>query len=110
MQEDVDVIGLSVLSGAHLPITREVISGLLRDALDIPVMVGGTIPTVDEPRSWRLAPRSSSASPPRSTTSPGRYGKKQVERSRRVVPGEDDLATPVAQVWRMRQELEKAVQ
>jgi methylmalonyl-CoA mutase, C-terminal domain len=51
VQEDVDIIGLSVLSGAHLPITREVISELrARDALDIPVLVGGTIPTVDEPR------------------------------------------------------------
>ena len=51
VQEDVDIIGLSVLSGAHLPITREVIGELReRDALDIPVLVGGTIPTLDEPR------------------------------------------------------------
>lgn len=51
VQEDVDIIGLSILSGAHLPITRELIAELRsRDALDIPVLVGGTIPKVDESR------------------------------------------------------------
>jgi methylmalonyl-CoA mutase C-terminal domain/subunit len=51
VQEDVDVIGLSVLSGAHVALTRDVIAELeLRDASDIPVLVGGTIPARDEER------------------------------------------------------------
>jgi methylmalonyl-CoA mutase C-terminal domain/subunit len=49
VQEDVDVIGLSVLSGAHLVLTRKVIEKLReQDAADIPVIVGGLIPEADK--------------------------------------------------------------
>jgi methylmalonyl-CoA mutase C-terminal domain/subunit len=49
VQEDVDVIGLSVLSGAHLALTRKVIEQLRKqDAGDIPVLVGGLIPEADK--------------------------------------------------------------
>ena len=45
--EDVDVIGLSILSGSHLELVPEVL-GLLREAgVDAPVVVGGIIPTED---------------------------------------------------------------
>jgi methylmalonyl-CoA mutase, C-terminal domain len=48
IEEDVDVIGLSVLSGAHVPLTRRVLEGLrAQDAGDIRVVVGGTIPPRD---------------------------------------------------------------
>jgi methylmalonyl-CoA mutase C-terminal domain/subunit len=48
IQEDVDVIGLSILSGAHLLLTRRVIEGLRgAGAGDIAVVVGGTIPPRD---------------------------------------------------------------
>jgi methylmalonyl-CoA mutase C-terminal domain/subunit len=48
IQEDVDVVGLSVLSGAHLLLTRRVIEGLrAAGAGDIDVVVGGTIPPRD---------------------------------------------------------------
>jgi methylmalonyl-CoA mutase C-terminal domain/subunit len=48
IQEDVDVIGLSVLSGAHVPLTRRVLEGLrAQGAGDIRVVVGGTIPPRD---------------------------------------------------------------
>jgi methylmalonyl-CoA mutase C-terminal domain/subunit len=48
MQEDVDVVGLSVLSGAHVPLARKVVDELRRaGAGAIPVMVGGTIPAGD---------------------------------------------------------------
>jgi methylmalonyl-CoA mutase, C-terminal domain len=48
VEEDVDVIGLSVLSGAHLLLTRRVIEGLrAAGAADIEVVVGGTIPPRD---------------------------------------------------------------
>jgi methylmalonyl-CoA mutase C-terminal domain/subunit len=51
VQEDVALVGLSILSGAHLRLTERVIKGL-RDAgaADIPVVVGGTIPPDDVSR------------------------------------------------------------
>ncbi|MBA2528394.1 MAG: cobalamin B12-binding domain-containing protein [Euzebyales bacterium] len=48
--EDVDVVGLSVLSGSHLPLVRKVIAALERaGGGDIPVVIGGTIPHQDIP-------------------------------------------------------------
>src|SRR5262249_20730440 len=48
IQEDVDVVGLSILSGAHLLLARRVLDGLrAQDAFDIAVVVGGTIPPRD---------------------------------------------------------------
>jgi methylmalonyl-CoA mutase, C-terminal domain len=48
IQEDVDVIGLSILSGAHLMLARRVLDGLASQAAgDIRVVVGGTIPPRD---------------------------------------------------------------
>lgn len=48
IQEDVDVIGLSILSGAHLTLTRRVIQGLKeKGAGDKMVIVGGVIPPAD---------------------------------------------------------------
>jgi methylmalonyl-CoA mutase, C-terminal domain len=48
IQEDVDVIGLSIMSGAHLPICRRLF-GLLKEKQidDIMVLVGGVIPGRD---------------------------------------------------------------
>ena len=50
IQEDADVIGLSVLSGAHMTLFKKII-GLLdqRDARDIVVFGGGIIPADDIP-------------------------------------------------------------
>ncbi|HXH85049.1 MAG TPA: cobalamin B12-binding domain-containing protein [Candidatus Tectomicrobia bacterium] len=48
IQEDVDVVGLSVLSGAHLPLARRVVEGLRAEgAGDVKVVVGGIIPPRD---------------------------------------------------------------
>jgi methylmalonyl-CoA mutase C-terminal domain/subunit len=48
IQEDADVIGLSVLSGAHMTLFRRVIELLAeRDASDIVVFGGGIIPADD---------------------------------------------------------------
>lgn len=48
VDEDVDAVGLSVLSGSHKELTREVVEGLKASgAEDIPVFVGGTIPPDD---------------------------------------------------------------
>jgi (2R)-ethylmalonyl-CoA mutase len=50
VQEDVHVVGLSVLSGSHLDVVPAVVDGLrAAGAEDIPVIVGGIIPKEDEP-------------------------------------------------------------
>ncbi|MGC9325611.1 MAG: cobalamin B12-binding domain-containing protein [Desulfomonilia bacterium] len=50
IQEDVQVVGLSILSGAHLSLSRKVIGGLREQgAEDILVLVGGIIPEADIP-------------------------------------------------------------
>ena len=47
-QEDVDVIGLSILSGAHIPITQKLMQHLHDASLDdVLVLVGGNIPDRD---------------------------------------------------------------
>lgn len=50
LHEDVDVIGLSILSGAHIPITKTLVAKL--NALgktDALLVVGGNIPARDRP-------------------------------------------------------------
>ncbi|WP_328392699.1 cobalamin B12-binding domain-containing protein [Nocardia sp. NBC_00416] len=48
VQEDVAVVGLSILSGAHVALTKRVVDALREaDAADIAVVVGGTIPQGD---------------------------------------------------------------
>jgi methylmalonyl-CoA mutase, C-terminal domain len=43
--EDADLIGISVLSGAHLPLAGQIVAErAARGAGDIPVAIGGTIP------------------------------------------------------------------
>ena len=51
VQEDVAVVGLSILSGAHIALTTRVIEALrATGAEDIAVVVGGTIPPADVPK------------------------------------------------------------
>jgi methylmalonyl-CoA mutase C-terminal domain/subunit len=51
LQEDVAVVGLSILSGAHLSLTARTVEALrAADAADVAVIVGGTIPAADVPR------------------------------------------------------------
>jgi (2R)-ethylmalonyl-CoA mutase len=48
VQEDVHVVGLSILSGSHLSLVPEVVQGLRHaDMSDVPVVVGGIIPDAD---------------------------------------------------------------
>jgi methylmalonyl-CoA mutase, C-terminal domain len=50
IQEDADLIGLSVLSGAHMTLFRKLVDLLAeRDASDIVVFGGGIIPEEDVP-------------------------------------------------------------
>jgi ethylmalonyl-CoA mutase len=50
LQEDVDVVGLSILSGSHLELIPEVVRMLREEGVDVPVVVGGIIPVVDAER------------------------------------------------------------
>jgi isobutyryl-CoA mutase small subunit len=55
IQEDADIIGLSVLSGAHMTLFAKVIELLAaRDAADILVFGGGIIPDADIPELKKL--------------------------------------------------------
>lgn len=50
LQEDVDAIGLSILSGAHMTLLPQILTLLNEnDMSDIPVFVGGIIPKEDIP-------------------------------------------------------------
>jgi (2R)-ethylmalonyl-CoA mutase len=68
LDEDVDVVGLSILSGSHLELVPETIRLLREKGVDAPVVVGGIIPESDQtslkaagvarvytPKDYRLA-------------------------------------------------------
>ncbi len=51
IQEDVDLLGLSIMSGAHNALVPAIYKLLCdRDAGDIPIVLGGIIPDADKPR------------------------------------------------------------
>ncbi|MGO8867976.1 MAG: cobalamin B12-binding domain-containing protein [Alphaproteobacteria bacterium] len=55
VEEDVDAVGLSVLSGSHRELVAQTVSCLRRlEAGDIPIFVGGTIPRQDQPELLAL--------------------------------------------------------
>ena len=54
VQEDVDVIGLSILSGSHLELVPEVLRLLGEAGLDVPTVVGGIIPPEDQAKLLEL--------------------------------------------------------
>jgi (2R)-ethylmalonyl-CoA mutase len=68
-QEDVDAVGLSILSGSHMTLVPEVLDGLRHAGMtDVPLVVGGIIPDADAaelrrrgvagvytPKSYRLS-------------------------------------------------------
>ena len=47
IDEDVDAVGLSMLSGAHMTLVPKVVDKLREAGVDVPVIVGGIIPTND---------------------------------------------------------------
>ncbi|MFM7252167.1 MAG: cobalamin B12-binding domain-containing protein [Ilumatobacteraceae bacterium] len=49
VDEDVDLVGLSMLSGAHLTLAPLVVDLLRLRGADIPVVVGGIVPDADLP-------------------------------------------------------------
>ena len=55
VQEDVDVIGLSIMTGAHIPITQRLFEKIKeRGISDKMVFVGGVIPSRDVPKLKEL--------------------------------------------------------
>lgn len=79
VQEDVDAIGLSVLSGAHMHYFEEVRRLLAeRDAADILLFGGGIIPDEDRPRLRELGVDA--------VFTPGASTQEPVEYLRRAVP------------------------
>lgn len=58
LQEDVDVIGLSIMSGAHIPITERLVKKAREEGIgDKMIAVGGVIPARDIPRLKELGVR-----------------------------------------------------
>ena len=47
IEEDVDVVGLSILSGSHRQLVPEIVGRLREEGIDVPVVVGGIIPPPD---------------------------------------------------------------
>lgn len=57
LDEDVDVVGLSMLSGAHMTLAPLVVEALRTAGLSTPVVVGGIVPPrdIDELKSLGIA-------------------------------------------------------
>lgn len=55
VQEDVDVIGLSIMTGAHIPITQKLLQKIKQKGIvDKMIFVGGVIPSKDVPKLKEL--------------------------------------------------------
>jgi methylmalonyl-CoA mutase C-terminal domain/subunit len=50
VDEDVDAVGLSMLSGAHMTLAPLVVQRLRLRGSDVPVVVGGIVPPLDVPK------------------------------------------------------------
>ena len=57
VDEDVDVVGLSMLSGAHMTLAPLVVAAIRARGVDIPVVLGGIVPNndVDELKAAGIA-------------------------------------------------------
>jgi (2R)-ethylmalonyl-CoA mutase len=58
LDEDVDVVGLSILSGSHLELVPEVVAQMRALGVDAPVVVGGIIPEQDQAKLLEAGVRS----------------------------------------------------
>ena len=55
LEEDVDIVGLSILSGSHIPLAREVMGLMRKNGIgDVPVILGGIIPGEDASQLKKL--------------------------------------------------------
>lgn len=88
VQEDADVIGLSILSGAHLDLFPRIVDELkARGKGDVLLVAGGTIPEEDYPRLKEIG-FTSIFGPGASTQDLTKYIRDEIIRRRQpVVPG-----------------------
>ncbi|MEE8355937.1 MAG: cobalamin B12-binding domain-containing protein [Anaerolineales bacterium] len=55
LQEDVQIVGLSILSGAHMTLVPKVLKMLRKEGLkDVKLFLGGIIPDEDKPKLAKL--------------------------------------------------------
>ena len=55
LQEDVDIVGLSILSGAHMTLVPHIRDAMnANDLNDVPIILGGIIPDEDKPELERM--------------------------------------------------------
>jgi methylmalonyl-CoA mutase C-terminal domain/subunit len=81
LQEDVDVVGLSILSGAHMTLVPRVVESLKEAGLgDVAVFVGGIIPEED----WQALQEMGV----RAVYGPGTTTQQVIDDVRRLVPGQ----------------------
>ena len=58
LQEDVDVVGLSILSGAHMALVPRIIEALAARGMDdVPIFLGGIVPQDDIPELLEMGVR-----------------------------------------------------
>jgi methylmalonyl-CoA mutase C-terminal domain/subunit len=81
LQEDVDVVGLSILSGAHMTLVPRVLESLKEAGLgDVAVFVGGIIPEEDWPVLQEMGVRA--------VYGPGTTTQQVIDDVRRLVSGQ----------------------
>ncbi len=78
IDEDVDAVGLSMLSGAHMTLVPKVVARLREAGVDVPVVVGGIIPAGDVPKLM--------AAGVAAVLTPGATADEMIETMRRVIP------------------------
>ncbi len=96
LEEGVHVVGLSILSGSHIPLVTEIMQRMKEaDIADVPVVVGGIIPPEDaraliEAGYHASTRRRTSTSTPSWPTSSRSSRRRRKKRLRRPVQGRDD--------------------
>jgi methylmalonyl-CoA mutase C-terminal domain/subunit len=81
LQEDVDVVGLSILSGAHMTLVPRVMDSLKEAGLgDVAVFVGGIIPEEDWPALQKMGGQG--------VYGPGTTTTQVIDAVRRLVPAQ----------------------
>jgi methylmalonyl-CoA mutase C-terminal domain/subunit len=78
IDEDVDAVGLSMLSGAHMTLVPKVVAKLREAGVDVPVVVGGIIPAGDVQKLIDLGVAA--------VLAPGATADEMIETMRRVIP------------------------
>jgi len=78
VDEDVDAVGLSMLSGAHMTLVPKVVEKLREAGVDVPVVVGGIIPANDVPKLMDAGVAA--------VLTPGATADEMIDTMKRVIP------------------------